>query len=71
MCEEKDFFYKCESYKVMTGKEKMKFVKRQNLCFSCLKGDHREKVVHQKINAFILNVQKQITHPYMTILRRS
>ena len=43
MCEEKDFFYKCESYKVMTGKEKMKFVKKQNLCFNCLKGDHREE----------------------------
>ena len=34
-------FYKCESYKTMTGKEKMKFVKRHNLCFNCLKEDYK------------------------------
>ena len=41
MCEENPLFYKCESYKAMIRKEKMRFVKRQNLCFNCLKGDHR------------------------------
>ena len=40
MCEENHLFYECQSYKAMAGKEKMKFVKRQNLCFNCLKGDH-------------------------------
>ena len=39
--EENHLFYKCESYKAMTGKEKMKFVKSQNLSFNCLKRDHR------------------------------
>ena len=39
--EENHLFYKCESYKAMTGKEKMKFVKSQNLSFNCLERDHR------------------------------
>ena len=70
ICEENHLFCKCESYKTMTGKEKMKFVKKQNLCFNCLERDHRAKNVHLKTDAFILNVQKHITHPFMTILRR-
>ena len=52
----------------MTGKEKLKFVKRQNLCFNCLKG---QKNVHQKTNAFILNVQKHITSPSMTFCKKN
>ena len=41
LCAKKTTSYKCESYKAMTRKEKMRFVKRQNLCFNCLKGAHR------------------------------
>ena len=41
LCVKKTTSYKCESYKAMTRKEKMRFVKRQNLCFNCLKGAHR------------------------------
>ena len=52
MCEENHFFYKCESYKAMTGKEKMKFLKRQNLCFNCLKEDHTEENYPSKNKCF-------------------
>ena len=39
--EENHLFYKCESCKAMTEKEKMKFVESQKLSFNCLKRDHR------------------------------
>ena len=41
MCEENHLFYKCKSFKAITGKDKMQFAKRQNLHFNCLKRDHR------------------------------
>ena len=41
MCEENHLCYKCENWKAMTGKEKMNFVKTQDLSFNCFKVDHR------------------------------
>ena len=41
LCEERHYFYKCSQYKEMTGKENIKLIKKENLCFNCLKKDHR------------------------------
>ena len=40
LCENKHLFYKCGKYEEMTGTERMKLVKKEKLCFNCLKGYH-------------------------------
>ena len=48
ICEDKHYFYKCDQYKKMTSGEKIKFVKREKLCFNCLKKDHRSDKCNSK-----------------------
>ena len=52
LCENKHLFYMCDKYKEMTGTERMKLVKKEKLCFNCLKRNHNADKCSSKNRCF-------------------
>ena len=45
-------FYKCNKYEEMTATERIKLVKKEKLCFNCLKGNHNADKCSSKNKCF-------------------
>ena len=52
LCENKHLFYKCDRYEEMTATETMRLVKKENLCFNCLEGNHNADKCGSKNKCF-------------------
>ena len=52
LCENKNLIYKCDKYEEMTATERMKSVKKEKLCFICLKGNHNADKCSSKNKCF-------------------
>ena len=62
-------FYKCDKYEEMTGTERIKLVKKEKLCFNCLKWNHSADKCSSK-NGFVQVVQNIIILHYMIVSRK-
>ena len=72
VCEQKHLFYKCGKYEEMAGAERMKLVKKEELCFNFLKGNRNADKCSSKNKCFPPGcvVQNIIILHYMTTSRK-
>ena len=61
-------FYKCDRYEEMTGTERIKLVKKENLCFNSLKRNHNADKCSSKNKCFGPGCAEH--HQYMTTSRK-
>ena len=66
LCKQQHYFYKCDNYKEINWRERIKLVKKEEICFNCLKGNRCSAKYTSKNRCFQKECAKKHTslHDY-------